>query len=251
MKTVLIVGSGFIGLPLALSLQQHNYAVTLTTTQKTKLAELHALGLNSVCFNADIVTDYDQFNNLNFDYVIYTLPPSACKHSGYTQVLSTVLNKLSYVGCVVFTSSISVYLNNNTTHNEQSTALASADNVIITTENYIRTTYANHYILRLAGLIGSTRSPKNFLKKGVVENSNTPVNMVCGVDVVALITQGINSKLNYGTYNVCAPQHPTKASYYSHYTPTLSCNQGNEGKEIDGNLIAHKLGYTYTSIWLD
>ncbi|MBC7412331.1 MAG: hypothetical protein H7331_07745 [Bacteroidia bacterium] len=251
MKTILILGSGFIGLPLAQSLQLDNYNVTLTTTQQLKVDQLQALGLQAVCFNGDITKDYDQFSNLSFDYVIYALPPSACKYSGYTQVLSMILNKLSYVGAVLFTSSISVYLNNNATHNEQSTALASAENVIITTENYIRKQYANHYILRLAGLIGNTRHPKNFFKNGVLENSNAPVNMVCGPDVVELIKQTINTPLSYGTYNVCAPQHPTKASYYKNYTPTLCCKQGNEGKEIDGNLIANKLGYTYSSIWLD
>jgi nucleoside-diphosphate-sugar epimerase len=249
-KTVLIIGSGFIGAPLALQLMELGYNVSITTTQTTKQTHLNNLGLNALVFNSDDVPSYQQFKGLSFDYVLYTLPPSACKITNYTVVLSTLLCNLGRVGTVVFTSSISVYLNNNTIHTEQSCALQSNSNVIITTEEYIKNNCAQYYIFRLAGLIGSTRHPSNFFKQGVLDNSKALVNLVTGNDVVLLISQAIFATINYGTYNICAPEHPTKQAFYTHYSPTLLCNTGIQSKEINGNAIAQALNCKYSTIYI-
>lgn len=246
MQTVLIIGSGFIGLPLALQLQQHNYQVTVTTTQVAKVTELQQLGLAALQFNANLVTDYTQFAGLTFDYLIYTLPPSACQLLHYTTALSTIVAALQAVNCVVFTSSISVYENNNAIHTEASMALNNS--VITTTEQYVQQQFIKHYVFRLGGLIGITRHPSSFFKKGSIDNSNQPINLVLGTDVVALITQALITPIDYGTYNICAPQHYSKQEYYTRYNPLLISNIGNEGKTINGNLIATLLGYKYADI---
>ncbi len=246
-KTVLIIGSGFIGLPLAQRLQQHNYHVTVTTTQASKLTELQQQGINALQFDANSANDYAQFAGVAIDYLIYTLPPSACQTIHYTTALSTIVEALQAVNCVVFTSSISVYQNNNEVHTEASTALNNT--AITTTEQYIQQQFSNHYMFRLAGLIGATaRHPSIFFKKGSIDNSNKPVNLVLGTDVVALITQALLTRIVYGTYNICAPQHYSKKEYYSRYNSLLVCNEGNEGKTVNGNLIATLLAYEYANI---
>ena len=247
--TVLIIGCGFIGLPLAIKLQILGYEITVTTSQKNKQKILKNKGLFSLKFNSNLQEDYLQFKNYSFDYIIYTLPPKVCKLISYDHVLFKLIPSLSQNGIIVFTSSISVYQNNGDMHTEESFSLNNSS-VIFKTENIIIESRYPHYIFRLAGLIGGNRHPKKFIKSDVIKNSNHYVNLVRGEDVIDAIVLSIINEIPFGIYNVCSPEHPTRKTYYHNYTSAPLYMEGEEGKLIDTSKITNVLNYKYKSIYL-
>ena len=112
MKTILIIASGFIGLPLAIRLLEEGFIVTISTTQSDKRTDLEKLGIIAIKFNSNEDDDYLQFINFSYDYIVYALPPSVCKKYTYNSVLQKITSLLAKCENIVFTSSISVYRNN-------------------------------------------------------------------------------------------------------------------------------------------
>ena len=249
MKTILIIGSGFIGLPLAIGLLKEGFIVTISTTQTVKQHELEKSGLIAIKFNSNEDEDYLQFINCSYDYIVYALPPSVCKKYDYNSVLQKITSLLAKFESIIFTSSISVYQNNGNLHNEMSTDLILNKTFVLETEKFIIETYCNHYIFRLAGLIGENRHPKFFFKSAMIENSNQVVNLVCGSDVVEIITLSITKNIPFGIYNVCSPEHPTKIEYYKNQIMKPIFIDGTIGKVIDSSKLDGVLNYRYKSIY--
>ena len=249
MKTILIIASGFIGLPLAIRLLEEGFIVTISTTQSDKRTDLEKLGIIAIKFNSNEDDDYLQFINFSYDYIVYALPPSVCKKYTYNSVLQKITSLLAKCENIVFTSSISVYRNNGNLHNEMSTDLTINKTPVLETEKFIIEKYYRHYIFRLAGLIGENRHPKFFFKSAMIENSNQVVNLVCGSDVVEIITLSITKNIPFGIYNVCSPEHPTKIEYYKNQIMKPIFIDGTIGKVIDSSKLDGILNYRYKSIY--
>lgn len=248
MKSVLIIGSGLLGLSLAEKFNNHGYQVKITTTTESKLVQLQQMGYSPILFDSNVIEHYKQLSALNVDVVVFALAPSKCKVISYTDVLSNIYNSLHSFNLLVFTSSISVYSNNSKTHTEESEALEH-NSIIYQTESYIKQNIKHYYIFRLAGLIDKQRHPKGFHKSLEVKHSDAPVNLVHVQDVSNMICSSIISKIDRNVYNVCSPEHPSKKEYYKTFNDELVCYSGNHGKIIDGSMISNRLNYNYTSIY--
>lgn len=248
MQTVLIIGSGFIGWPLALSFKDAGFNVMVTATQISKQAELEKAGITLLTFDCTNNDDYNQFSKFSIYHLIFTLPPKACEPLSYVDVLKKLKNCLTIHSTFSFTSSSSVYKNNGKHHTEKSTKLNPG--VILEAEQFIQEQYTQHYIFRLAGLIGGTRHPQNFIKNSEIRNSDQPVNLVLGSDVVEIVTRAISCNIPFGIYNVCAPEHPSRKEFYKQYIAEPKYTEGDEGKIIDGTLISEIVDYAYTNIYL-
>lgn len=247
-KSVLIIGSGILGLYLAEKFSKNDYRVFITTTTKSKLLQLQDLGYNALIFDSNEHTHYEQLNKLQVDVLVYALAPSKCKTINYTEVLNKICSGLNSFNILAFTSSISVYLNNKQIQTEISEALE-LNSIIYQTELYIKEHINNYYIFRLGGLIDKQRHPKNFHKSIEVKESNARVNLVHIKDVSEIIHASISNKIDFGIYNICSPQHPTKKEYYGSFNELLNFSEGDLGKTIDGSLISILLKYNYTSIY--
>jgi nucleoside-diphosphate-sugar epimerase len=247
-KKILIVGSGFLGLPLAIKLKGRGFEVSVTTTQANKLVELKKTGLTAIKFDCNCEEDYHQFSGLKLDFFVFSLPPKSCARVGYKAVLQRVIKSLPNSTTIIFTSSTSVYENNGSVHDENSEQLK--ESAVIDVEKFIKNNYPQHYIFRLAGLIGEDRHPKFFFKKPQIDNCNQVVNLVLGNDVVELIAKSIKEIIPYGIYNICSPDHPARKDYYEKYIPEPTFKEGTEGKIIDGSLISQQLNYKYNDIFL-
>lgn len=247
MKSVLIVGSGLLGLSLAEKFSNNGYKVFITSTTESKLSTLQNLGYEPIMFNSNVIEHYEQLKLLNVDVLIFALAPSKCKAISYTNVLSNICNSLHSFNQLVFTSSVSVYLNNKQTHTEESEAVEHTS-IIYQTESYIKQYVKHYYIFRLAGLIDKQRHPQTFHKSLEVKEAEAPVNLVHIQDVSNIIFYSIANGIDFGTYNVCSPEHPTKKEYYGSFNHNLIFDGGSHGKTIDGSLIANRLSYSYISI---
>lgn len=248
MKSILIVGSGLLGLSLAEKFKNKGYKVFITSTTESKLSTLQNLGYESILFDSNEVVHYKQLSALNVDVVVFALAPSKCKVISYTDVLSNICTYLNSFKQLVFTSSISVYSNNKQTHTEESEAVEQ-NSIIYQIESYIKQHIKHHYIFRLAGLIDKQRHPKSFHKILEVKEANAPVNLVHIQDVSSIIYSSIEHNIGVGIYNICSPEHPTKKEYYASFNELLNFSEGDLGKTIDGSLISNQLNFKYTSIY--
>lgn len=247
-KSVLIIGSGLLGLSLAEKFSANDYLVSITSTTESKLVALQELGYNPIIFNSNIIEHFEKFSLLKVDVLVFALAPSKCVAIPYNDVLSRICNKLASFNLLVFTSSISVYSNNSITHTEKSEAVE-PNSIIYQTESYIKEHVKHYYIFRLGGLIDKHRHPKNFHKSMEVKEAEAPVNLVHIQDVSGIICASISNKIDFGIYNVCSPEHPSKKEYYGTFNKTLYFNQGSFGKTVDGALISNLINYPYTSIY--
>jgi len=248
MKSVLIVGSGLLGLSLAEKFDNNDYTVTITTTTESKLLQLQHMGYSPIMFDSNVIEHYEQFSLLNIDMLIFALAPSKCKVISYTDVLSNICNTLHSFKQLVFTSSISVYSNNGKIHTEESEELE-LNFIIYQTESYIKHHIKHYYIFRLAGLIDKQRHPKGFHKGLEVKEANAPVNLVHIRDVSDIIYSSISNKIDFGVYNVCSSEHPSKKDYYGSFNHDLKYSEGYFGKTIDGSSISRLVNHKYTSIY--
>ncbi len=248
MKSVLIIGSGLLGLSLAEKFRNNGYQVTITTTTESKLVQLKQIGYNPILFNSNAIEHYKQLSILKIDVLIFALAPSKCKVFTYTDALKKICNSLNSFKQLVFTSSISVYSNNQQIHTEESEAIE-FNSIVYQTESYIKQHFKHYYIFRLAGLIDKQRHPKNFHKGLEIKQADAPVNLVQIQDVSNVIFASIANNVDVGIYNVCSPDHPSKKEYYISFNNNLICHNGHEGKIIDGSLVSNQTHYTYTSIY--
>lgn len=248
MKSVLIIGSGLLGLSLAEKFSNKGYQVSITSTTEDKLLVLKNLGYNAIMFNSNEAKDYKTFSLLKVDILVFTLAPSKCKAINYKDALNNICNSLNSFNLLIFTSSISLYSNNGQSHNEESKAIEFAS-IIYQTELFIKEYIKHYYIFRLAGLIDKQRHPKGFHKGLEVKQADASVNLVHIQDVSNIIYSAIAHKIDTGVYNVCSPLHPSKKEYYGTFNQNLIYDEGNLGKIVDGSLISNRINYAYTSIY--
>ena len=248
MKSVLIIGSGLLGLSLAEKFSKNGYQISITTTSRSKLLTIQNLGYSPVIFNSNAIEDYEQLSLIHVDILIFALSPSKCRVIAYKHVLTTICNQLASFNVLVFTSSISVYSNNGKSHTEESEDVEFSSS-IYQTECYIKEHIRNHYIFRLGGLVDKQRHPKGFHKDLNVKNSDAPVNLVHIRDVSNIIYSSITHKINFGVYNVCSPEHPSKKEFYVAFNKDLIFIKGDLVKTINGSLISKRINYAYTSIY--
>lgn len=248
MKSVLIIGSGLLGLSLAEKFSKNGYSVSITTTTESKQFTLQNLGYSSIIFDSNKSGHYENLSLLKVEFLIFALSPSKCKEIAYNNVFMNLCNKINSFERLIFTSSISVYSNNGKRHTDESTDVE-FDSIIFKTESYIKDNLKEYYIFRLAGLIDLERHPKNFHKNIVVQNSKAPVNLVQIKDVSNIIFTSIKNKIDFGVYNICSPEHPSKKDYYGYFNTNLIFSEDDLGKTVDGSMILKYGDYNYTSIY--
>ncbi len=223
MKTISILGCGWLGLPLAEYLIMKGYTIKGSTTHQNKLHTLDSLGIKPYKIHLNPLPDTDNLADfMQADALILNIPPRS-RQTGisptfYPEQIQSLIPfiKKSIIREVIFVSSTSVYpkLNREVTEldaiREAHPSIYDAEQILLNTPEF-RTT-----VLRCAGLAGGKRIPGKFFagKKGLT-NGEEPVNQVFRDDVIQVITQIIRMKGLGGIYNLCAPLHPLKKELYT------------------------------------
>ncbi|WP_080778965.1 Rossmann-fold NAD(P)-binding domain-containing protein [Chryseobacterium phocaeense] len=207
MKKIGIIGCGWLGIRIAVSMSGR-YKIYTTATTKDKIKELSSQG-----FNASLAgfPDYQpeekikQWNEIHdMDAVIITVPLSGkncCASSLYNRIqhLSSFIGDFN--GQIFVMSSTGVYQDLPGEYTEESLSVESVQG-----ERLIRNQYHQTNILRLAGLMGDNRLLKNYN----ITNLKAPVNHIHYKDICRVIEQMIEEGSAGKLYNVAAPQHPSK-----------------------------------------
>jgi len=245
MKAITILGTGWLGFELAISLKQkYKIKVSSRTAEKIKIYEDE--GLASYILNEDNLDSLEQL--LETNYLFINFPPS--KFDDYISFLSKIYNHKSIknIEKIIFISSTSIYPNIERLFNEEYEIKESSSKLVFEAENLVKE--KSDVIFRVAGLVGGSRYFGKRSANKVVEYPKTPINFVHRNDVIEATKFVIENDIN-GIFNLCSKNHPTKEEIYSFNSkkydfekPIFLDNKEFLNRLIDGSKI-EKLGFTY------
>lgn len=245
MKTLSILGAGWLGLELAQTLKTQFYIKLSARNELTQKKHID-LGFESFVLTEGAYGNLDAL--LSCEYLFINYPPS--KFNNYLQFM-TILSQhpdFSNIEKVFFVSSSSVYPKDSGIYEENSSILVSSNPLYYEAEQYIDKKV--HVIFRCAGLMGADRIAAKYYSNKIVTDGKSQVNHVHRIDVIRAFSFAIEYNLE-GIFNVCAPLHPTKEelclyqSKQCHFAPPIfsedtKCTQ----RIIDGSKL-EELGFKY------
>lgn len=216
-KSISILGSGWLGLPLIKSLVSMSYFVKASTTSAKRVPQLSALNAKPYIVDIDnISSNIDSFLNSK----ILLINITSKNIDSYKQLVSAI--EKSTIEKVLFVSSTSVYDNLNKIIDESS-ANESTDKALFKIENLFKNCNKIEVtIIRFAGLINYERHPGRFFASGkVVKNPDSFVNLIHQDDCIEIIKQIVDQGIWGEVFNCCADTHPTRREYYTKAAESL------------------------------
>jgi len=239
---IAIVGSGWLGLPLAEKLSKEGHQVTsfYRSNKPAFTREINSIPLSDQELVEELLS--------GMDCVVFCFPPPR-EGKSHAEVCLELAKNGQEKCRFVFTSTTGVYPNEDKTFDE--TAVLDLTNKHVQTEATLREALGNQLtVVRLAGLVGEGRFPVRMMSKsGKTYNYNEYSNLIHLKDAVGMIEFLIENNLNVPVVNACAPLHPLKGDYYTRMAeklevPTPLFEKGPTGKCIQSDLSV-SLGYEY------
>lgn len=208
-NTILLWGVGWMGIPLAQSLQKARNSVWCITRSEEKKAFLASHGIHASTLeffqqNGPLISTCSTF--------IIALPPT--KDSDFLEQMKQTIQLLPVSTHLIYTSSIGIYL--SVTGDVDENSLIDETHAVAQIEKLISVAKSgNSTILRLGGLIGPKRHPVHFLaKRSQNSNRGQVVNLVQQQDVIRMIELFVQNPIS-GIFNICSSEHPTRKEYYN------------------------------------
>jgi nucleoside-diphosphate-sugar epimerase len=245
MKTVSILGCGWLGKSLAISLLDEGYIVKGSTTSEEKLDLLDVNNIEPFIIDITSFEEFDDF--LNSDILIIAITSKDI--DGFENLISQIEN--SSIQKVIFISSTSVYGRRNKVMTEEDEILKTPLSEI---ENLFReNTFFETTILRFAGLFGDERHPSNWFGNGrKIPQPKGFVNMIHKEDCIEIIHEIIDQNCWNQTFNACSNHHPTRREFYTiaklssdFEVPEFEENEVYEWKIISSKKVQKVLEYTF------
>lgn len=224
MKTVSIIGLGWIGEPLAFQLQEKGFQVLGSTTSAEKLERLSKEGLKAIRFSLNPHPEGIGFNALfQSEILVVNIPPRTRSGNGafHLEQIKYLRDLLvhSAVQRVVFVSSTGIYPDltsgENYTEDFSLTLENTGNDTIFRAEELMAKEQSfDLTIVRFGGLMGNTRIPGKYFssKENVV--GHTLVNFIHQNDAVGILAWVIEKELWNETFNGVAPIHPLRREIY-------------------------------------
>ncbi|MBL4638873.1 MAG: NAD(P)H-binding protein [Proteobacteria bacterium] len=247
-KNISILGSGWLGHPLAQQLSTAGFNIHISTRSVHRLVELESTNILPFIIDIDQLSDtVKSFLNAPILIINITSKNSAC----FIKLIAEI--EQSAVKNVIFISSTSVYQNTNNNVSEADGAESSAS-PLFHIENLFRSnTHFQTTIVRLAGLIGFERHPGRFFKNGKkIPQPDAPVNLIHRDDCIGIIEAIIQQQAWGETFNACADTHPTKREFYTYarqllglVPPAFLKAEKNQYKIINNSHIKQTLNYSF------
>ncbi len=262
-KTVSLLGCGWLGLPLARTLTVSGYEVKGATTSPHKLSILknsniipYQLTCTSEAIEGDHVADF-----FDTDVLFVNIPfkRDLPDPRFYVQQMKVIYSHAASgsVKRIIFASSTSVYPMLNQTAreddvivpaDERAGALLEAENV------FLRQTKMPATVIRFAGLYGPDREIASFLKSGrsSFREGNAPVNLIHLDDCIGIVALALKKPLAGEIINACGDAHPIRKDLYVHAAiamgikpPVFTENENPPYKIISNDKVKLLLGYRF------
>ena len=208
MKSISVLGSGWLGLPLAAQFVRKGYRVSASTRSASRLEEIASVGASAQVVDIDAM----EFAAPFFDSEVLVVNITSKNFGGFERLVDVIA--ASAVRRVIFVSSTSVYRNSGGLvaeeqgdEDEQSPLLA-IENLFRRCRGFDTT------VLRFAGLIGYSRHPGRFFGDRALADPDSPVNLIHRDDCIAIIERIIERNCWGEVFNACADTHPPKREFY-------------------------------------
>ncbi len=226
-KSIGVLGCGWLGLPLAKRLLSKDFMVKGTSTTENKLKYLNTTGIDS--YHIELKEDSIKGPIKAFleylDLIVINVPPGLRDNpeKDYTKEIRHLFNAVadSEVKHVIFISSISVYgdaigeVDENT---KPIPTTLSGKQLLAAEQLFMDSTGLNATFIRFGGLIGKDRHPVNQLSgKSGLQNGEDLVNLIPLEDCLGMIEAIIDNEWWNTIFNGVFPEHPKKAYYYTAY----------------------------------
>lgn len=261
-RTISILGCGWLGLPLAISLQKEGYIVKGSTTspEKIKILEDNGIEPHSLTISDTAIEASNLSRFLDSEIVIVNFPPKrrADIFDFHTAQMRLLINALqnSRVTKVIFASSTSVYPETNTVVTEQENGIPSKDSgkaLLGVEQMFLDQTAFQTTIIRFSGLIGYDRMPGRFLAgKKNIENGDAPINVIHQDDCISISKTIIEKEIWGEIFNASTDEHPKRKDYYTLAAekiglekPTFAVQETTSYKIIDSSKLKEQLEYTF------
>lgn len=239
-----IIGTGWLGFPLAVQLAKSGYQVW-GSSRSERNSEVS--GFTHFVYPADS-TPLKQA-----DVVIIAFPPNRSTTDAYANDCMQVVSQCSPSCRIILISSTGAYdktgicTENDVIHDPESS------NILVRAESKLREVAGERLtIVRLAGLIGPNRYPiRNMHASGKTYAGNDPVNVIHLEDAVGLVRYIAEQTIVGETVNGCSPEHPSRKKFYSKMAEKtglpvpLFDDTYSDSKVIDSTKSI-QLGYHYT-----
>jgi len=263
-KTIAVMGCGWLGLPLAISMVKDEYQVHGSTTSKEKHNQLKKEDITPF----HIVLSEDKIEGAISDFLwdinilIVNVPPKlrGKNKENYVQKIQLLYQevKKSSVKKVIFVSSTSVYgaIEGDVTEvttpqpsTESGKQLLASENIFLN-DNDLETT-----IIRFGGLIGPNRHPITMLsERQNLSNGNAPINLIHLNDCIRIIKSVIANSWWNEILNGVYPEHPTKRNYYSSeakkrglQVPDYKVYNSKKGKKVHSKVLLNVKKFNFTT----
>jgi nucleoside-diphosphate-sugar epimerase len=257
---VSILGTGWLGLPLAKALIAEGYAIKGSTTTADKLELIKQEGVEPYILDLDKFSIEDTIAFMKgSDVLIINIPPKVkANEVSYADRLSQLLPFIGQEGIsrVLFVSSTSVYADDNTTVTEFALPMPDTESgkqvleaeLIFEEAMSFKTT-----ILRFGGLIGADRHPVKFLAgRENIANPEAPVNLIYLEDCIGIISKIITADCWGEVFNGVSPDHPSREDYYTRKAvesglpaPKFNYSEPSVGKTVSGRKVNDMLDYEF------
>lgn len=245
MKTVSILGCGWLGKPLAIDLLEKGYSVKGSTTTPSKLDELSAVGISSFLIDIESLKSSSEF----FSSDVLVIAITSKNVDAFRKLIRVV--EESTIRKVIFVSSTSVYPNLNRVITEND---ALVDSPLVAIESVIQSGKSfNWNIVRFAGLLGYNRHPANWFQNKMIPQPNGFVNMIHRDDCIAILERLIAENHPNEIFNACSNHHPTRRSFYTYaklsraMEPPKFMEEGQGSwKIISSDKLQHHLQFTFS-----
>lgn len=216
-KTISILGGGWLGAPLAESLEKKGYQLKISTASEENHKRLIELGKKAFQVNvrSEQVEGTDVQAFLEADVLIINITPNRGELDKEQFASLLPLIEASTIQNVLFISSTSVYPNVNRSVLEDE-GIEKKDHHLYCSEQFLSdNAHFETTVVRMAGLIGGKRHPGRFFgRTGLIKNANAPVNLIHRVDCIKIIAQIIEQEVWGMTFNACSDTHPLKKDFY-------------------------------------
>lgn len=259
MKTVSILGCGWLGEPLAISLKEAGFSVRGSVRDPEKLPALLEKGIEPYLIDISPEVSGEGVEEFFSSDVLFINFPPERRDDIETYHEKQIANLIEAIPnprekMVVFASSTSVYPNTNGVVREEDflrpdkqsgKALLRVERLLMDHPE-IDTT-----VIRFSGLIGYDRAPiKSIRRKKLALNPDCPLNLIHRDDCVGIVRSIIDLDVRNTVLNAVCDEHPTRREYYScearKYgieSPLFETESVPEYKIVSNEKLKEALGY--------
>lgn len=228
MKTITIVGGGWLGRPLAHFLETIGHKVFVSKTSAKGVDELGKEHLRAFQLNLDddVALVKESLLERHSDIVIGCFPPGFRKGQGaeYAVQWKKLVDACQHAKAtrIVMVSSTTVYPNQAKEMAEEDAALELAsDNdafsanakIMLQAEQYVKESGIPYGIVRCSGLVGPDRHPSRFASKLKQVSDLAPANMLHLTDAIGAVSFVATLEKSV-IVNATTPNTVSKAEFY-------------------------------------